>query len=187
MIRILAISGSLRKISLNTAILKAAIHLAPPGIEMCLYEGLGNLPLFNPDLEGFEPSTVLDFRAELRAAHGVLIASPEYAHGITGVLKNALDWVVGSGGFVGKPVVLLNTSSRATHAQESLKEILKTMDAKIALDAPSLIPLPYSINAAGIIAHPELSNRLCVAINSLIKVVNKNENSSCAVNRAFIE
>lgn len=166
MARILAISGSLRQVSLNTALLRAAAHLSPPDLEICLYEGLGTLPLFNPDLEGFEPPSVLNFRSELHRAHGVLIASPEYAHGITGVLKNGLDWVVGSGEFVGKPVALFNTSSRATLAQESLKEILKTMDAQIVVEASRTLPLPYSINAAGIVAHPELSNRLCSAINA---------------------
>lgn len=170
MIRILAISGSLRQSSLNTALLRAAVHLAPPGIEILIYGGLGTLPLFNADLEGFEPPSVHDFRAELRAARGVLIASPEYAHGITGVLKNGLDWVVGSGEFVGKPVALLNTSTRATHAQESLKEVLKTMDAQIVIDASRVIPLPYKIDEAAILALPELSHRLRSAIASFANV-----------------
>src|ERR1700730_7815224 len=110
MIRILAISGSLRQRSLNTALIRSAVHLTPQGMEIDVYEGIGNLPLFNPDLEGVEPSVVLDFRAQLKQSSGVLISSPEYAHGITGVLKNALDWVVGSGEFVEKPVCLINTS-----------------------------------------------------------------------------
>src|ERR1700722_12969411 len=131
MIKILAISRSLRRLSSNTALLQAAVDLAPPGVEIYVYPGISVLPLFNPDLEGFEPPSVIDFRSRLRASDGVLIASPEYAHGITGAMKNALDWVVGGGEFVNKPVALLNASIRAVHAQESLMEVLKTMDAHL--------------------------------------------------------
>ena len=95
--KILAISGSLRRVSSNSTLLRAATLLAPEGMEITLFEGLGGLPHFNPDLEGTEPPSVPDFRARLQAADGVLICSPEYAHGVPGVLKNALDWVVGSG------------------------------------------------------------------------------------------
>src|SRR6266542_4369577 len=106
MVQLLAISGSLRRTSLNTALLRAAAQLAPTGVEILLFAGLGDLPLFNPDLEGNEPRSVLEFRAQLQLRNGVLISSPEYAHGVSGVLKNALDWVVGSGEFSGKPVAI---------------------------------------------------------------------------------
>src|SRR5438105_3807739 len=104
--QILGISGSLRRVSSNTALLRAASLLAPQGVEITLYDGLGDLPPFNPDLEGAEPPSVLDFRARIQEADGVLISSPEYAHGVPGVLKNALDWLVGSEKIeiVGKPV-----------------------------------------------------------------------------------
>lgn len=170
MIKILAISGSLRQRSLNTALLRAAIDVAPLGIEIQLYERLGDIPLFNPDLEGFEPSSVLNFRTELKTAHGILIASPEYAHGITGVLKNALDWVVGSGEFVGKAVCLINTSSRSTHAYESLKEILKTMDAKISNKASRVIGLPYGITKEGILEHSNIKGQLYSTLASFANI-----------------
>src|SRR5690349_783719 len=96
--RIFAISGSLRASSLNTAVLQAAVALAPPGVEIVLYDGLSRLPHFNPDVDGeIALAPVADWRTRLRAADGVLISSPEYAHGVPGSLKNALDWVVGSG------------------------------------------------------------------------------------------
>src|SRR5678815_4802212 len=120
--RILAISGSLRRVSSNTTLLRVVGVLAPAGVEVTLYEGLADLPAFNPDLEGAEPSSVLAFRAQLKEADGVFISSPEYAHGVPGSLKNALDWIVGSGEFVEKPVALINTSPRAFHAQASLTE-----------------------------------------------------------------
>lgn len=173
MVRILAISGSLRKRSLNTALLQAATHLVPLGMEIQIYNNLGNLPLFNPDLEGSEPSSVLDFRSQLQRAQGLLIASPEYAHGITGVLKNALDWIVGSGELVGKLVCLINTSSRATHAYKSLEEILKTMDAKILSEASKVIGLPYSIDKEGILRNPELSFQLRAVLVLLANALSK--------------
>src|SRR5215510_1633664 len=96
-IRVLAISGSLRRASSNTALVNAAARLAPSGIEVAIYEDLDQLPPFNPDLDNDTPPTpVCEFRAALRSADAVLVSSPEYAHGVPGVLKNALDWVVGS-------------------------------------------------------------------------------------------
>ena len=92
--RILAISGSLRNGSSNTNLLLAAAQLVPAGVEMTLYTGLGDLPPFNPDVEsaGTPIAAVDDFRAQFAAADAVAICSPEYAHGVPGVLKNALDW-----------------------------------------------------------------------------------------------
>src|SRR3954467_11195962 len=100
--------NGIRKKSSNSALLRAAAALAPEGVEVSLYGNLGELPLFNPDLdgadlEGIGPAPVLDFRAHLAGADAILIASPEYAHGVTGVLKNVLDWEVGSGEFTNKP------------------------------------------------------------------------------------
>ena len=112
--KILAISGSLRAASSNTAILKAAQQLAPNNLEILLYHGLGDLPHFNPDLELAPPASVLEFQKMLRDSSAVIISSPEYAHGIPGTLKNALDWVVGSGEMVGKPTVLFNVAARGT-------------------------------------------------------------------------
>src|SRR6187455_908910 len=120
MIKIFAISGSLRSQSSNTNVLRAVTLLASEGVSISLYEGLGNLPHFNPDLEGKEGLAVLDFRRRLQESDAVLISSPEYAHGVPGVLKNALDWLVGGEEFVYKPVALFNASPRSNHAQASL-------------------------------------------------------------------
>ncbi|MBI2742474.1 MAG: NAD(P)H-dependent oxidoreductase [Chlamydiales bacterium] len=175
MIKLLAISGSLRRFSSNTALLRAASTLAPANVKISMYEDLGSLLLFNPDLEGFEPPSVIDFRSKLRMADGVLIASPEYAHGITGALKNALDWVVGSGEFAQKPVALLNASFRAVHAQESLREILKTMDADIVPEASKTIPLPNNkFGEKDIIGHTALSSALRLAVEALVCSIKKN-------------
>jgi len=173
--RILAISGSLRSASSNTALLQAAAVLAPEGVDISAYDRLGDLPHFNPDLddEGAPaPEAVADFRARLRASDAVMVSSPEYAHGVPGVLKNALDWVVGSGEFVGKPVALINASPRATHAQASLLETLTVMTATIVAEASITVPLlGRKLDAAGIAADPEFSAALRSSIAALGRAV----------------
>lgn len=131
--KILAISGSLRAQSSNTLLLQAAAQLAPEGMSVALYQGLGELPHFNPELDGeLLPEKVKELRALLAAVDGVLISSPEYAHGIPGSLKNALDWLVSDVEFAGKRVVLINSSAGdAAHLTAQLTEVLKTMSAQI--------------------------------------------------------
>jgi NAD(P)H-dependent FMN reductase len=138
---ILALSGSLRAASLNTILLNAAARLAGPDVRIELFHGIGDLPLFNPDIEASDPPAVARFRAALRAADAVLIASPEYAHGITGVMKNALDWMAGNETFVNKPVALFNASPRATHAHASLREVVGVMSARIVDEACISVPI----------------------------------------------
>lgn len=167
-VRILSISGSLRRASQNTAILRAAIRLTPGDCQIALYTGLGDLPLFNPDLEETEIPSVTDFRNRIRAADGILIASPEYAHGITGALKNALDWVVGSGEFEGKPVAVLNASMRATHAHSSLGEVLSVMGARLIQKASLALPLTGNrIDEVALLSDPEIAGILSSAISAL--------------------
>jgi chromate reductase len=108
-LRVVAISGSLRRSSSNTALVSAAARLAPESVDVSIYAELAELPPFNPDLDSDPaPAAVARFRAQLQTCDAVLISSPEYAHGVPGVLKNALDWVVGSGELVDKPIALIN-------------------------------------------------------------------------------
>jgi chromate reductase, NAD(P)H dehydrogenase (quinone) len=140
--KILAISGSLRSGSSNTAALRAATHLSPPGMTVSLFQGIDDLPFFNPDLDGDDvPEPVAAFRAAIGAADGLLISSPEYARGVAGVMKNALDWLVASLEFPDKPVALVNTSPRAVHALAALTLTLETMSARIVKDAGVTLPL----------------------------------------------
>ena len=144
-VRILAISGSLRGASSNTAVINAAVRVAPLGVEVSVYSGLADVPPFNPDLDtDTAPIAVVRFRAALEACDAILICSPEYAHGVSGVLKNALDWVVGSGELIDKPIAVINASTRATHADASLRETLTTMSARVIEDASITIPLAGS-------------------------------------------
>ena len=166
--RILAISGSLRAGSSNTALVRATKEVAPEGVEVVVYDGLASLPHFNPDLDNEEvASSVTDFRQQMKRSDGVLLSSPEYAHGVPGTLKNALDWLVSSGETVGKPFALINTSPRAIHAQASLKEILTTMAAVVVPEASITLPLDDKKDEASIAADPDLSAQLRSAILEL--------------------
>lgn len=168
-VRILAISGSLRRRSSNTALVGAVGRLAPDGVDVSIYGDLAGLPAFNPDLEGEgTPDAVTALRTRLRACDAVLISSPEYAHGVPGALKNALDWIVGSGELIDKPVALINASARATHAWTSLAETLTVMSAHLIRDASITVPLDgRTLDAAGIVGDAGLARALRAAIEAL--------------------
>jgi len=144
--KLLAFCGNLRRASTNATLLRAVARFAPAGMELEIFDGLGDLPLFNPDLERPDleqqlPPAVRRLHGAIESCDALLIASPEYAHGVTGVLKNALDWLVSFEGFVGKPVALFNASPRSVHAAASLREILLTMSATLLTDACLDLPL----------------------------------------------
>src|SRR5882724_2214021 len=109
MIRILGIAGSLRATSSSNVIMKVAAEMMPENVEFTIYDGLGTLPHFNDP--GISPPEVEEFRRLLKNADGVFICTPEYAFGVPGSLKNALDWTVGTSDFDGKPVALVTASS----------------------------------------------------------------------------
>jgi len=177
---VLAISGSLRAASSNTTILHAVSMLAPPGVEVTLYGGLALIPPFNPDVEkaGVIPLPVVELQRQLAAADAILICSPEYAHGVPGVLKNALDWVVGDGTLVGKPVAVINATPWSTHAHASLIETLTIMSWRVVDEAS--VGLPQNgrrLDAAAIAADPDLSGILREALAALVAAA-RVENSS---------
>ena len=133
-LNVLALCGSLRKASINAALLRAAARLARPDTDVEIADWLGRLPLFDPDLEDVisdveVPRAVHALRLAVAAADAILIASPEYAHGVSGTIKNALDWLVSFEPFIHKPVAIVNVSPRAHHADEALRETLRTMSA----------------------------------------------------------
>jgi len=142
--RVLCLCGSLRRVSANRAALEAARALAPASLRLEMHSGMGALPLFSPDAETDPlPQGVLDLRFAVGRADALLIACPEYAHGIPGAFKNLLDWLVGALEFPGKPVLLLNTSARGSHhAQDALMEVLRTMSARLLSDDPLPVRLP---------------------------------------------
>lgn len=172
---LLGISGSLRAGSANTEVLRAAGLLAPPSVRITLFGGLADLPHFNPDLdaEGAAiPAAVRALRSQVAAADGLLISSPEYAHGVPGALKNALDWLVSGPEILYKPVGLLNASPRSTHAQASLAETLRTMSTVLVPGASVDLPLPgRGLNAADMAADGALAQLLRAAVEALVSAV----------------
>jgi chromate reductase, NAD(P)H dehydrogenase (quinone) len=159
----------------NTAVLRAAARLAPSGMEILLYTGLGNLPPFNPDLDNDAlPDVVQMLRHEIGLADGLLISFPEYARGVPGSLKNALDWLVSSSEFPGKPIALIQTSPRAVDAPAQLRLILSTMSARL-IDAASLtLPLlGRSLDAKEIVADASLAAPLRGALEAFVEAIRK--------------
>ena len=175
--KFLAVSGSLRRASSNSELLRAAALLAPRGLLITQFEGLGGLPLFNPDLDTDPlPPAVRALRQSIGAADALLISSPEYAHGVPGALKNALDWLVSSLEMIGKPIGLLNASPRAVHAQESLAEILRTMSTEVVPAAQVSVPLlGRKLTAAAIAADPALAQLVRGALTALMQAAIRSE------------
>ena len=173
--KILAISGSLRAASLNSAMLRAMARLADYDMQITLYNGMADLPLFNPDIEASDPASVAVFREQILSADALLIASPEYAHGVTGVMKNALDWMVSCEAFVNKPVAILNASPRATIADASLREILTTMSAVIIEEASiTVLIMGAKLDEEKIFHHPKISVDLIAALAAIHRHVMMN-------------
>ena len=165
---ILALSGSLRAASINSALLRATARLAGPGVQVQVSHGVGQLPLFNPDLDPAQQPAVCALYAEVHAADALLIASPEYAHGISGAMKNALDWLVSFEPFVNKPVAVLNASPRAHIADAALREVLKTMSAVIVEAASISFPLLGAhLSEDAMVADPSVSHTIQQALAAL--------------------
>ena len=138
-----------------------------------LYEGLGSLPIFNPDHTEALPPAVAELRRLVLTADGFLISSPEYAHGVPGGLKNALDWIVGWGEIAGKPVALFNTSPYGEHAQAALAEILVTMSLRIVPEAGLTVQLRGSKpeEAAPKLATAEVRESLRRALDAFARAI----------------
>jgi chromate reductase len=172
--KILAVSGSLGRKSSNTELLRAAQRLCVGNAEVVIYEGLRDIAPFDPDLEEDEaPQPVKNFRTLIRSADGVLISSPEYVHGVSGVLKNALDWTVLTGDLYDKPVAVFNASQVATIALESLKEILRTAGAKLIDGASIMVPLMgRKLDAAGMAADTGIAGVVRGAMASFVRGIN---------------
>ena len=168
MVNLLALSGSLRAASINSMLLRAVARLAPCDISVSIFTGLGELPLFNPDLQEHLPASILTYHRAVARADALLIASPEYAHGVTGPIKNALDWLVGLEPFAGKFVGVLNTSPRAHDADDALRETLRTMAAVIVEPASICVPLlGAGLDESGIVATPALADAVRACLRAL--------------------
>jgi chromate reductase len=135
--RILGISGSLRRDSHNTRLLRGVGELLPPGVELEVFDQLDAIPPYNEDEEHSTPPAVAALKAAIAGADGVLVSTPEYNASIPGVLKNALDWVsrpVRAAPLRGKPAAVIGASTGlfgAVWAQAETRKVLGTVGARV--------------------------------------------------------
>ena len=173
-IKILAISGSLRANSSNAIILEAIKKMVPEKIEFLIYKGIAGLPHFD-DAEQV-PITVSAWRKSLQEADAVVICSPEYAFGIPGSLKNALDWTVGSGELVNKPLALITAATGGEKAHAAWLQIFTALSAKIPEGCALLISYVRSkLNAAGEISDTTTFDAVKKLIENLVLFTEENE------------
>ncbi len=178
--KIVAISGSLRAASTNTALVRAAAALAPDGMDIAIYGGLADLPHFSPELDGPPgaenvPAAVRALRGLLVEAEGAFICTPEYAFGMPGSLKNALDWLVSSGELWCKPVVALSASPSALGGEKAHAALLLTLSALEAqvVSAGSLT-IPFvttKVTKSGAVTDPATAQAVRASLDALARAV----------------
>jgi len=170
--RILAISGSLRDSSSNTTLILALACLAPSDVVIDVYDELGDLPHFNPDIDKAPlPDAVVRFLARLAMADGVIICSPEYAHGVAGVMKNAIDWTVGNSGLENKPVALVNASPRSRLAHEHLSATLRLLGNYVDEASVSIPASGTGMNARELANDVEISAMIRTVLETFCRAV----------------
>jgi NAD(P)H-dependent FMN reductase len=165
------VSGSTRGASTNTAALRTARALAPDGVRADLYEGLADLPAFNPDADAdagadgrdaHAPAphpAVTELRARLTAADAVLFCTPEYAGALPGSFKNLLDWTVGGGELYGKPAAWISVAAagRGTGAHAELATVLGYVSAEVLSSACVSLPVArQAVDAGGLVTDEDV-------------------------------
>jgi chromate reductase, NAD(P)H dehydrogenase (quinone) len=178
MVKILAISGSLRSSSSNTTILRALMGLVPEDTNISIYAGIGNLPHFNPELDDDRVLlSVRDWRTQLQESDAIIFCTPEYAHGVPGALKNALDWIVSSGEFMHKPTAVISASPSldgGAKANASLVQTLRVMMAEIVAGSILCIPgVSAKLNDRGEITDPQTVTSLRSLLDTLTESIEK--------------
>ncbi|CEH29500.1 flavoprotein [Aneurinibacillus migulanus] len=178
-VKILTISGSLRERSSNTNILRAITNLAPKNVTFDFYNELSELPHFNPEIDNdeFPPAPIKALRKRLKEANGVLFSTPEYAKGVPGALKNALDWLVSSGELMNKPVSIISASPSPLGGEQAYASLLLTLDmlnAEIVKGATMKIPfIGTKLNADAKITDPSLEQDLKYLITTFVNTIHK--------------
>ena len=176
--RIVALSGSIRKESLNLQILNyIAQQMAQYSsqIEFEIYEGMDKLPYFNPDLNNAQnlPQEVAVFRNEIAYSDAVVICTPEYVFSLPACLKNALEWTVSTTVFSDKPVALVTAAASGVKAQKALSLIMKTIGAKVSRKADILIQAPKAkVSKEGVVLDEKTKGELEQLMSSLGKQLN---------------
>ena len=186
--KILGISGSLRRDSYNSGLLHAAAELLPDGVELELWEGLKAVPPYDQDDDGPEaPAAVAELRSAVAGADAVLIATPEYNASIPGVLKNALDWVsrpVATNPLRSKPAVVVGASTGAfgaVWAQAELRKVLSTIGARTLPNEVALRQAGERFDEEGRLVDAEVRDELAEAVAELVEAVRAREKAQTAV------
>src|SRR3954467_6210370 len=175
--RILGISGSLRRGSHNRRLLRAAGDALPPGADLVEWEGLAGLPAFDEDLESTPPPPVQDFLDQIEEADAILIATPEYNASLPGSLKNALDWAsrpFPDNVLRDKPAVVIGASTGlfgAVWAQAEVRKALKASGADVIESELPVGMADSAFEADGTLADPELADRLADLVGDLVREV----------------
>jgi chromate reductase len=176
MASILMISGSVRDGSVNSAVIATAVELLPDGTTAVVYDGLGELPHFNPDVDQDPlPRAVSELRRLIDESSALLFSTPEYAGAMPGALKNLLEWTVGGTETTGKPTGWINPSSMLNHAAgtyASLRIVLEYTDAKIVEQACADVPVPRAlIGDDGIVHDDEVRSTISRAVRALVGAI----------------
>jgi len=172
--KVLAISGSTRKESSNLQIIKAIARLSAGSLDMEIFSELDSLPHFNPDLEQDQvPPAITAFRNRISEADGVLICTPEYVFSLPGSLKNAIEWMVSTTIFSGKPVALITAAAQGEKAHEALLLIMRTIEARFTPETQLLIQGPRAkVNSQGDITDPPTLHKIETLITTFTHELN---------------
>lgn len=175
--KLIAISGSTRANSSNLLLINAISALTADKFHISIYYDIASLPHFNPDLESPEPPRVItDFRNKLKIADGILICTPEYAMGVPGSLKNAIDWTVSSCEFSKKPTTLITASSLGHKGHASLLDTLKIIEANITIDTQLVISyIKTKLSNDGTIADLQTLKQVTDLMNAFYLLIAGNE------------
>jgi chromate reductase len=182
-IELLFISGSLQRVSANRALLATAAGCAHAVARVEEFEGIAELPHFNPDLDGEAIAALAVWRAAIAHADAVVIATPEYAHSLPGSLKNALDWIVGSGELYDKPVALM--SAGTSGGQRSLDALAQTLRAQGAhvvaqLPVPGVRP---KLDEHGDLVDADTIAQVCALIGEIVETAQRSRVAPSPTNR----
>ncbi len=168
-ISIVAISGSIRQHSSNRAVIDAMQAYLGDRVAFTVYEGIDKLPFFNEQEDIPEVTT---FRDTLKWADGIMLCSPEYAFGVPGVLKNALEWTVATGELVYKPVALITAATGGDKAHASLLLTLTALSSNVAEDAKLLISfIRAKMNADGVVTDEATLQAIYTVADALVRVI----------------
>jgi NAD(P)H-dependent FMN reductase len=178
--KIVAISGSIRAGSSNTNVLKALAAFIPDDVEYTIYDGIKELPHFNPDIDQLKPPVVVEnFRKMLAESHALIICTPEYAQGVPGVLKNALDWLVSSAALYKKPVATITASPSLTGGDKAHASLLLTLgmlDTTVVEGGSILIPtVRTKFSDDAIVTDEGTKQALITLMNNIVAEINNSK------------